>query len=358
MVLARRMLLALLLALTVSSGARADDWDDGGDLPDDWDDAPAPEAYEEALAPYGSWVTAGSLGYVWRPRVAFAWAPYLDGRWVWTAWGWTWLSWEPWAWTFHYGRWSWAPAWGWVWVPGSVWSPAWVSWHWGGGYVGWAPYGWVGPSHWIWVRDRDFCAPRLRHVLVHHDRLPAPVRTLWHGRPRADAPPPRHDIERVSRFDLPRYHERPRQTVAPWHARRTDELWPRRLHNTPIPERREPLHVPGRSLLERPLLPSVPERPVRQHVRPQGGGWLGRRFPQAPRDRPFSSGRILERRRQEGIVGRPNETRRPSPAPLQRPAPSPRFHSRAPAERPPRLPHGYGPLHDSVPRVGRHRLVR
>jgi hypothetical protein len=47
---------------------------------------------------------------------------------------------EPWAWTFHYGRWAPTVA-GWAWIPGTVWGPAWVDWYWGDGWVGWAPLG-------------------------------------------------------------------------------------------------------------------------------------------------------------------------------------------------------------------------
>jgi len=216
------LLLAALLAMALAGPARAWDGDYDDDHGSDRDDAPAPEQYEGALTPYGAWYDDGSLGRVWRPRVAIGWSPYVDGRWAWTSWGWTWLSWEPWAWTFHYGRWSWAPFWGWVWVPGTVWGPAWVSWHSGAGYVGWAPYGTTGFNHWTWVRDRDFCAPRIRHVHVGYQRVPSRVRTLWHAHEGGYAAPPRHDIERVSRHPVLTHPERPSGSLAPWHRQRAD----------------------------------------------------------------------------------------------------------------------------------------
>jgi hypothetical protein len=97
-------------------------------------------AFFDDLAPYGDWMYAADLGWVWRPQgVPRGWQPYTDGRWVWTDDGWTWISdWE-WGWApFHYGRWTYYDD-GWVWVPGLEWAPAWVSWRHGDGWVGWAP---------------------------------------------------------------------------------------------------------------------------------------------------------------------------------------------------------------------------
>ncbi len=65
---------------------------------------------------------------------------YSEGRWVYTDYGWTWASYEPFGWaTYHYGRWAWDDRFGWLWVPGRTWGPAWVSWQTGNGYIGWAP---------------------------------------------------------------------------------------------------------------------------------------------------------------------------------------------------------------------------
>ena len=93
------------------------------------------------LAPYGSWVRMDPYGYVWCPRrMSYHWRPYSEGRWVWTDYGWTWISDESWGWiTFHYGRWGWDNDFGWFWVPGTTWGPAWVSWRYNDQYCGWAP---------------------------------------------------------------------------------------------------------------------------------------------------------------------------------------------------------------------------
>ncbi len=97
--------------------------------------------FYDYLASYGIWVRYAPYGYVWIPRsVGLSWRPYTYGRWVWTNYGWTWLSYEKWGWAcYHYGRWGWDRRLGWYWVPGTVWAPAWVTWRWGRLYIGWAP---------------------------------------------------------------------------------------------------------------------------------------------------------------------------------------------------------------------------
>lgn len=95
----------------------------------------------DALAPYGNWILMPDYGYVWQPaEVGPDWRPYTNGRWVWTDYGWTWVSYEPWGWaTYHYGRWVFTDDYGWVWIPGTVWASAWVTWYTGPEYIGWAP---------------------------------------------------------------------------------------------------------------------------------------------------------------------------------------------------------------------------
>lgn len=97
--------------------------------------------FSAPLAAHGAWVEVDSYGRCWRPAgVAVDWQPYCYGYWVWTDFGWYWVSDEPWAWAcYHYGHWFHHHHHGWVWIPGTEWAPAWVSWRVGGGYVGWAP---------------------------------------------------------------------------------------------------------------------------------------------------------------------------------------------------------------------------
>jgi hypothetical protein len=96
--------------------------------------------YQE-LAPYGEWVTLEPYGWVWCPYdVGPGWRPYTDGDWVYSDYGWTFVSPQDWGWAvFHYGRWGFDTSLGWFWVPGTVWGPAWVAWRYGDDYMGWAP---------------------------------------------------------------------------------------------------------------------------------------------------------------------------------------------------------------------------
>jgi hypothetical protein len=93
------------------------------------------------LSPYGRWVSVGSYGRCWYPvGVSAGWQPYTVGHWVYTDYGWTWVSADPWGEvTYRYGTWTFTPAYGWVWVPGFVWAPAWVTWSFSNDFIGWAP---------------------------------------------------------------------------------------------------------------------------------------------------------------------------------------------------------------------------
>jgi Family of unknown function (DUF6600) len=95
--------------------------------------------YDE-LEPYGRWVDC-SYGDCWVPeRVSRGWQPYSNGEWVYTEYGWTWVSYDPWGDSpYHYGTWVYTNRYGWAWIPGTVWAPAWVTWSYSDNYVGWAP---------------------------------------------------------------------------------------------------------------------------------------------------------------------------------------------------------------------------
>jgi hypothetical protein len=97
--------------------------------------------FYDRLSPYGNWVNMNPYGYVWTPRhMGYRWRPYSDGHWVWTDYGWTWISEEVWGdIPYHYGRWGMDSDIGWYWVPDNVWGPAWVSWRSNDQYMGWAP---------------------------------------------------------------------------------------------------------------------------------------------------------------------------------------------------------------------------
>ena len=191
--------------------------DRGGPPPDEdqYRTAPAPEDFDQALAPNGQWVDDPTYGHVWHPAVAVDWRPYSDGYWAWTPYGWTWISTEPWGWTFHYGHWVTAPV-GWVWVPGTVWGPAYVDWVWHDGFIGWAPLPPVGHvvvvNNFVFVNETHFCDRRIRTVIERH-----PPRGWnqgdWH-RYRVRGPDV-HRVERVAREPVQRFQGKPRDSLAP-----------------------------------------------------------------------------------------------------------------------------------------------
>ena len=123
--------------------------------------------YDE-LSPYGRWFQLEEYGWVWTPYgVSYGWRPYTNGYWVWTDWGWTWVSAWRWGWApFHYGRWNHHPRYGWVWIPGTEWGPAWVVWRHRPGWVGWAP---LPPQiGWRPVRGLDFGNVDIDRVIEPH----------------------------------------------------------------------------------------------------------------------------------------------------------------------------------------------
>ncbi len=127
------------------------------------------QTFYDQLSPYGDWIYSYDYGYVWRPYFdnPQSFRPYSSGgNWVYTSYGWTWVSDYTWGWaTFHYGRWDFDNYLGWLWVPGTEWAPAWVSWGSYDNYWGWAPMGpniyaqtnssWYAPDPWWTFVSRD-----------------------------------------------------------------------------------------------------------------------------------------------------------------------------------------------------------
>lgn len=136
--------------------------------------------FYDQLAPYGEWFSLEGYGWVWTPYdTPPGWRPYTEGRWVYTDYGWTWVSSWEWGWApFHYGRWLFDPQYGWVWVPGTEWAPAWVVWRYGLDKIGWAPLpprvdwrGKVGidvirPGWWSFVHEQSLGEPNLRAHII------------------------------------------------------------------------------------------------------------------------------------------------------------------------------------------------
>ena len=141
-------------------------------------------AFYSNLSPYGSWQVSAQFGRVWQPAAYYSgWNPYYDGHWVYSDYGWTWVSDYEWgAIPYHYGTWVADPYYGWVWVPGYTWAPSWVVFRTGPDYIGWAPvspgfsvgvsfgYGVPTASPFVFVSARNFCAPRVGTYFVPRSR--------------------------------------------------------------------------------------------------------------------------------------------------------------------------------------------
>jgi hypothetical protein len=113
----------------------------------------------EDLDEYGDWRDDPNYGHVWFPnRVAYGWAPYHEGHWVWIdPWGYTWVDDNPWGYApFHYGRWVFVGGrWGWIAGPPAVapvYAPALVVFVGGGG-------GWGGNIGWFPLGPREVYVP-------------------------------------------------------------------------------------------------------------------------------------------------------------------------------------------------------
>ncbi|HEY5998439.1 MAG TPA: DUF6600 domain-containing protein, partial [bacterium] len=131
----------------------ADEWDSWIASRADLYDRPAASGrYLPAdLSPYahefdssGRWVSDRNYGSVWVPVVDAGWSPYSNGRWVWQANDYVWLSYDPWYAPFHFGRWNWSVSIGWFWVAPrgrAYWSPGYVGWSIFGDDVCWVPLG-------------------------------------------------------------------------------------------------------------------------------------------------------------------------------------------------------------------------
>ena len=149
--------------------------------------------FYDYLAPYGTWIRHRNHGYVWIPRnMGYRWRPYTHGHWIWSNYGWTWISDFDWGWAvFHYGRWGYDDRIGWFWVPGTDWGPAWVAWRSHDLYFGWAPlppgiewrpgYGFGGPfdvpdDSWIFVEGRNFLRSGIYSYILPFERNRAIVR--------------------------------------------------------------------------------------------------------------------------------------------------------------------------------------
>jgi hypothetical protein len=145
-----QLILAAVLAATIAATG-CTYYDEPAGYTDDGDEYYADDYYYddepvgvfdrfEELQYWGQWMDIYPYGEVWRPTVVLGWQPYSHGHWMWSAQGWTWVSYEPFGWiTYHYGYWGYDDIWGWFWIPDYDWSPANVEWVVYDNYIAWAP---------------------------------------------------------------------------------------------------------------------------------------------------------------------------------------------------------------------------
>jgi len=169
-------------------------------------------SFYDELSPYGRWVSYPGYDRVWIPNAGRDFRPYYtNGHWVYTDYGWTWMSDYSWGWAaFHYGRWLYDDFQGWMWVPGNDWGPAWVSWRTGGDYYGWAPmgpqYSYNAPAnYWAFVPRQYINSPRINNYYVNNSRNVTIINnttvinnTNNYGGNRVYAGPSARDVQRYS----------------------------------------------------------------------------------------------------------------------------------------------------------------
>jgi hypothetical protein len=316
--------------------------------------------FHDTLAPHGRWVATSSYGDCWVPSgVAAGWAPYVDGEWVWTDYGWTWVSSDPWGdVAYHYGTWVWSPPYGWVWVPGTVWAPAWVTWAYSDDYIGWAPVpvsfalsgrGYAGPplvvsqSSFVFVPARQFAGVRVASVRV----PPAQTSAIYARTQRATAFPVQGGI--VHNTGLP--------------VARVERAAGRRIEVTRAPERLRAAPIPQTQAKSFRVVAPKAERAaaIRKAGGPQGAEQPERNARPAPAE-PQARGHEAKSKPHAEPVERaapqahaaPRHEAKPKkePEPVERTAPQ--AHA-APRENPPPARHAEPrPAPQAAPRDAQH----
>ncbi|MBI5015918.1 MAG: FecR domain-containing protein [Deltaproteobacteria bacterium] len=362
----------------------ADPWDRWVQSRAEFYDRPAASAryLPPEMGPYarefdrsGRWVTYAPYGWVWAPITAPGWSPYSNGRWVWSAGDYVWLSYDPWYAPFHYGRWNHSASLGWFWVAPrqAHWSPGYVAWSITDDDVGWVPlghgelyygYGDYGPNSVnvsistrinvthvyvnsraangvVVVRRDNFLRGRIVQDRIRETRNPfvdrgrgspvviarPPVREL---RPTRDTRLPRPEVSIVPRARPPERVEREsravRQRAAPRGRERSvfvPDQKPRPLRNVEKEQGVDQAVPPPR----RPALSPAPG-PEPRETRP------AEQRRRQPSDQPAQ--RAPERRKQrspdEPVQQAPEQPAQPPPGAPVRQAPE------RPARRPPEVP--------------------
>jgi hypothetical protein len=146
---------------------------------------------------------------VWRPIVVSTWQPFLYGHWIWTQYGWMWVSYDPWGWaTAHYGYWVIDFTYGWVWIPDYTWSPCRCDWIIYDDYICWSPVPPPGVrfkdpwekdgTQWVAVPAGKFKEPGIGNY-----RTTPKFKSGYSDRTLRRSAPDEHDIERIGWKEIP-----------------------------------------------------------------------------------------------------------------------------------------------------------
>ena len=135
----------------------------------------------QLLNPYGTW---SKIDEKWAFTPSDHQAPYTDGRWLYTEYGWYWKGRLPHSWlTEHYGYWKRRPDKVWSWYPGPYWLPQIVEIRASSQYIGWrsaevdsdgnfveAPIDrFAQPDEWTFVTLTQFANPITPDLVAHPD---------------------------------------------------------------------------------------------------------------------------------------------------------------------------------------------
>jgi hypothetical protein len=135
----------------------------------------------QILNPYGTWAKSDGV-WAYTPTDHFA--PYTDGRWIYTEYGWYWKGNRPYSWaTDHYGFWKRGADKVWAWYPGPYWLSQAVEIRASSSAIGWrsaavdeegnfleAPIDrYTKPDEWAFVTRAQFANPITPSVLAKPD---------------------------------------------------------------------------------------------------------------------------------------------------------------------------------------------
>jgi hypothetical protein len=133
------------------------------------------------LNPYGTWQEIQPELWRYYPLAGEATRPYSQGRWVYSDFGWFWVSARPYGWaTDHYGAWIRGPDGRWGWQPDPYWHPHTVDFRQTKTHIGWRPsrYGqlhellekeearFAQPEEWLFVTREAFKGPITPAIIV------------------------------------------------------------------------------------------------------------------------------------------------------------------------------------------------